>query len=97
MAAHTAKSLFDKDIESAMESLTLYDGVKALKTSLQVEWMLRTGIVFAVSALDTYFHNKVKYRVEKYSLANLPPALGKFEIPICDLTKWESQHEKVTC
>jgi hypothetical protein len=94
MASHTAKSLFDKNIESATECLALFDGVKALKAGLQVDWILRAGVVFAVSALDTYFHDKVKYKVGKYSLGNLPPALGKFEIPISDLTKWDSADRK---
>jgi hypothetical protein len=89
MASHSAKSLFDQNINSATECLSLYDGVKALRASLEIEWILRAGIVFAVSALDTYFHDKLKYRIGQYDLANLPPALAKFEIPIRELTTWE--------
>jgi hypothetical protein len=94
MASHSAKTLFDKNIESATECLKLYDGVMALGTSLKVDWVLRAGVVFAVAALDTYFHDKVKYRVGKYSLENLPPALAKFEVPISDLSKWDEAKRK---
>jgi hypothetical protein len=94
MPVHSAKSLFDTNIKSARDCLTLYDGVQALQTRLAVSWVLRAGVVFVVSALDTYFHDKVKYRVGQYSLANLPPALGKFEVPVSDLTKWDEAERK---
>ena len=94
MPGHSAQSLFDKNIESADECLALYDGVSQLKTLLQIDWVLRAGIVFVVSALDTYFHDKVKYRVGKFSLEDLPPALARFEVPIQDLTKWDGAARK---
>ena len=94
MASHSAHSLFEKNVESASDCLALYDGVKQLKTRLQIDWVLRAGIVFVVSAIDTYFHDKVKYRVGKYSLENLPPALAKFEVPLVDLTKWDEARRK---
>lgn len=94
MAGHTAQSLFDQNIQSADDCRALYDGMKTLQTGLQITWVLRAGIVFVVSALDTYFHDKVKYRVGKYSLENLPPALARFEIPIGDLTKWDGAERK---
>jgi hypothetical protein len=94
MPSHTAESLFKQNIQSAEDCRALYDGMKTLQTQLQIHWILRAGVVFVVSALDTYFHDKIKYRVGKYSLANLPPALAKFEIPISDLTKWESAERK---
>jgi hypothetical protein len=94
MPGHTAHTLFAKNIQSAEDCLSLYDGVKGLKTQLEIDWILRAGIVFVVSALDTYFHDKVKYRVGRYSLANLPPPLARFEIPLSDLTKWDEAQRK---
>ncbi|MBM3493822.1 MAG: hypothetical protein FJX72_05805 [Armatimonadetes bacterium] len=94
MPVHSARSLFDTNIKSASDCLTLYDGVSALRTRLVVSWVLRAGVVFVVSALDTYFHDKIKYRVGQYSLANLPPALAKFEVPVSDLTKWDKAERK---
>lgn len=95
MPTHSAKSLFATNITSAKDCLALYDGVVNLKPSgLDIEWILRACIVFAVSALDTYFHDKVKYRVGRFSLDNLPPALAKFQIPIAELTSWEKSARK---
>ena len=61
---------------------------------VDLTWILRAGVVFVVSALDTYFHDKIKYRVGKYSLQNLPPALGKFEIPVSKIAAWEQAERK---
>jgi restriction system protein len=95
MSTHSAKSLFDTNIESAKDCLALYDGIVNLKPAgLNIDWVLRAAVVFAVSALDTYFHDKVKYRVGKFSLENLPPALAKFPIPISELTSWEKAGRK---
>jgi hypothetical protein len=94
MPSHSAESLFNQNIQSAEDCRALYQGMKTLQTQLQIHWVLRAGIVFVVSAMDTYFHDKIKYRVGKYSLANLPPALAKFEIPIADLTKWEEAERR---
>lgn len=90
MPTHSAKSLFDQNIKSAKECLKLYRGVRALHTTLKITWVLRAGIVFVVSALDRYFHDKVKYRVGRYGLDELPPALARFEIPLSDLARWAS-------
>lgn len=92
--AHSAQTLFDENLKSAQDCLQLYDGVKALQTPLAIDWILRAAIVFVVSAVDTYFHDKVRYRVGKYSLQNLPPSLGKFAVPIADLTKWDAATRK---
>lgn len=95
MAAHTAASLFDKNIESASHCLTLYDGIIGLNPKgVDLEWILRAGVVFVVSALDTYFHDKVKYRVGKYSLHNIPPALAKLEIQISSISAWDGAKRK---
>lgn len=94
MATHSAKSLFDQNIVSAEECATLYDGVSQLKTNLEIDWVLRAAIVFMVSALDTYFHDKIKYRVGKYSLESLPPAMAKFPISVSELVAWDRADRK---
>ncbi|MEK6278728.1 MAG: hypothetical protein AABN95_00075 [Acidobacteriota bacterium] len=50
--------------------------------------------MFTVSALDSYFHDKVKYGVGKFSVNALPPALAKFEIPISGLPAWDQAKRK---
>jgi hypothetical protein len=95
MPTHSAKSLFDKNIQSAKDCLSLYDAIDKLKPAgLSIDWVLRAAVVFTVSALDTFFHDKVKYKVGRFSLENLPPALAKFEISISDLTSWEKVARK---
>ncbi len=94
MATHSAKTLFDQNIESAKECLGMFDGLSKLKVGMNLNWLLRASIVFAVSALDTYFHDKVKYRVGKFTLNDLPPQLGNFQIPISELTSWEEAQRK---
>src|SRR3989304_5025227 len=95
MASHTAKSLFDLNIQSAKDSIALYDAIAKLKPQeMNIDWVLRAAVVFAVSALDTYFHDKVKYKVGKYDLGNLPPALARFEIQIRALSSWDQARRK---
>jgi hypothetical protein len=95
VTVHTARWLFDLNIKSAKDSLALYDAIAKLDPKgVNIDWILRSAVVFAVSALDTYFHDKVKYRVGKFDLKKLPPALAKFEIPIKDLTSWETATRK---
>jgi hypothetical protein len=94
MPAHTAKSLFDLNIESAKDCLRLFDGLYKLKPEPNIHWLLRAAVVFAVSALDTYFHDKIKYRVGRFSLNDLPVQLQKFEIPIRELTTWDEAQRK---
>jgi len=94
MPTHSAQSLFDQNVRSAEACLDLYDGVKALKTQLEIDWILRAAVVFVVSALDAYFHDKVRYRVGRYSLDNLPPTLAKFEVPLRDLVAWDAAQRK---
>jgi restriction system protein len=95
MHTHTAKNLFNQNIQSAKDSLALYDAIVALQPKgVDINWVLRSAVVFAVSALDTFFHDKIKYRVGRYDLSNLPPALGKFEIEIKELTAWDSATRK---
>lgn len=91
MPTHTAKGLFDKNIQSAKDSLALYGAiVKLSPQGVDLDWVLRAAVVFTVSALDTYFHDKVKYRVGRYTLENLPPALAKFQIEIGELSAWKT-------
>jgi hypothetical protein len=92
--SHTPKSLFELNIQSAKDCLRLYEGLAKLKVKTNVKWLLRAAVVFAVSALDTYFHDKVKYRVGRFSMNDLPVQLAKFEIPISDLTIWDDAQRK---
>jgi RiboL-PSP-HEPN len=94
MPVHTAKSLFELNIQSAKDCLRLYEGLSKLKVQTNVRWLLRASVVFAVSALDTYFHDKVKYRVGRFSLNDLPVQLANFEIPIRELTAWDEAQRK---
>ncbi len=94
MTTHSAKSLFDLNIESAQECIDMYDGLSNLKVTMKLDWLLRASIVFVVSALDTYFHDKVKYKAGKFSLDSLPTQLGNFQIPIKNLANWEKSNRK---
>lgn len=94
MAVHTAKSLFELNIQSSEDLIKLYDGIASLGTKLEITWLLRAVVVFSVSALDAYFHDKVKYRAGKFDLEDMPPSLAKFEIPIGDLSKWDTAKRK---
>jgi hypothetical protein len=95
MTTHSARNLFDLNIRSAKDSLALYDAISKLKPQgVDIDWVLRAAVVFVVSALDTYFHDKVKYKVGGYDLGNLPPALANFEIPIKELTAWDESRRK---
>ena len=95
MPTHSANSLFGQNIQSARDCLSLYDAIVALRPAgLNIEWVLRAAIVFTVSALDTYFHDKVKYRIGKLSLRNLPPSLANFEVRVKELDSWSKARRK---
>ena len=95
MPAHTAKSLFDQNIKSAEDCLALYDAIEELKPrDLEIKWMLRASVVFIVSALDSYFHDKIRYSVGRIRLPQAPQALLKFEITVSDLQTWSKAHRK---
>jgi RiboL-PSP-HEPN len=94
MTTHSAKSLFDKNIGSAQECLDLFDGLSKLKVTVNLDWLLRASIVFAVSALDTYFHDKVRYKVGHFTLNDLPPQLAAFTVPIRELVNWDDATRK---
>jgi hypothetical protein len=91
---HSAKSLFDLNIESAKECIKQHRGLQVLQSKLNTDWLLRAAVVFAVSALDAYFHDKVKYRIGKFRLDNMPQALARFEIELKELQKWSKSRRK---
>jgi hypothetical protein len=91
---HSAKSLFDLNIKSAQECIQQFRGLKALQSALNTDWLLRAAVVFAVSALDAYFHDKVKYRIGKIRINNMPTALAKFEVSLKELQKWSQSRRK---
>lgn len=95
MPIHTAKSLFDQNIKSAEDCLALYEAIEKLRLQgVEPKWILRAAIVFIVSALDAYFHDRIKYRVGRIPLSQAPHALAKFEITIGDLQSWSKAHRK---
>ncbi|PKN48140.1 MAG: hypothetical protein CVU59_00230 [Deltaproteobacteria bacterium HGW-Deltaproteobacteria-17] len=94
MAQHTAKSLFDLNIVGAKESIALYEGLDKIRVGADITWLLRASIVFSVSAMDAYFHDKVRYRMAQFNVANLPDALRNLQIKMGDLAVWESHKRK---
>jgi len=94
MPTHTAKNLFTKNITSAEDCLALYDAMIGLKPGVDITWVLRAGIVFIVSAIDTYFHDKIKYGIGKAARGNMPDSLANFKIPISELESWEQAKRK---
>lgn len=95
MKAHTAKSLFDLNMESTDHCLALYDGIQQIGTTLDASWLLRGMVVFSVSAMDAYFHDKIRYRAAKYgSLEDLPHAMAGFSVSVGDLGRWQKAARK---
>jgi hypothetical protein len=94
MATHNAKSLFDLNVQSSEDLLRLYDGIEKLRTTLEISWLLRAVVVFSVSAMDAYFHDKIKYRAGKFDLQDMPPTLAKFKISLEELSKWDEADRK---
>jgi len=94
MTTHSAKSLFDQNIRSAKECVSMFDGLSNLSVRMNLDWLLRAAIVFSVSALDTYFHDKIRYRVGRFSLNDLPPQLANLSIPISELVSWDEATRK---
>jgi len=94
VAQHTAKSLFDLNIVGADECLALYEGLEKMKVGADITWLLRASVVFSVSAMDAYFHDKVRYRVGRFGLDELPAALARVPMKLADLQTWESHTRK---
>jgi hypothetical protein len=93
MSGHTAKSLFELNIQGAEQCIEIYDGVSKLGSRLDLDWLLRSAVVLAVSAMDAYFHDKVRYRVGK--LTNAPPEqLANLKIPLGEIYKWDEAERK---
>jgi hypothetical protein len=91
---HTAFSLFQKNMKSVYDSLDLFEGIKKLKVGLDTEWLLRGAVVFLVSALDTYFHDRIKYGISRAMGKEMPDALFRHRITIGDLEDWENSRRK---
>lgn len=94
MSKHTAKSLFDLNVRGAEECLTIYSGASGLSSALHLDWLLRSAIVLAVSAMDAYFHDKVRYKAGKFSLDTLPKQFANLEVPLTELEGWEESRRK---
>ena len=94
MSGHTAKSLFDLNIQGAEQCVKIYDGVLQLGSSLNLEWLLRSAIMLAVSAMDAYFHDKVRYRAARFASAPPPRHLANLKIPLSEVRKWDEAGRK---
>lgn len=94
MAQHTAKTLFDKNVVGARVCVRLFRKLPRPTSQLNTRWLLRAAVVFAVSALDRYFHDKIKYRVGRLRLSALPTQLVRLEVPLGDLEKWHRARRK---
>lgn len=98
MPAHTAYSLFELNIQSAKECETLYSAIDPLMPrSRKKSWLLRSMVVFSISAMDAYFHDKIRYRVRRFSNRDwddYPAQLKKFKVPLKDLEKWDKAERK---
>lgn len=58
---HTAFSLFKTNMSSVHDTLSLFRGIRELRVGLDTDWLLRGAVVFLVSAIDTYFHDRIKF------------------------------------
>jgi len=91
---HTAYGLFKKNMASVNDTLSLYRGIRELRVGLDTGWLLRGSIVFLVSALDTYFHDRIKYGISRATRRGMPEALLGHRITIGDLEDWEASRRK---
>lgn len=90
MATYTAKKLFDQNIESAKNCAKLYTAIEQLNpVGVDVTWVLRAALVFAISSLDAYFHDKIRYRGASYKIDELPNKLAEFPIKLQDVSEWK--------
>ena len=102
MGKHTAKSLFTANIQGAEECLRIYEGVRKLGSTRDLDWLLRSAIVLAVSAMDAYFHDKIRYRAGRFNLFRagqlttqfLPKQFANLSIPLSELPRWEEGARK---
>ena len=102
MSKHTAKSLFAANILGAEECVRIHDGVRQLGSTLDLDWLLRSAIVLAVSAMDAYFHDKMRYRAgrvplyrdKEISTQSLPKQLSNLKIPLSELPRWHRAKRK---
>jgi len=78
---------------SVHDSISLYEGIVKLRVGLNTDWLLRGAVVFLVSALDTYFHDRIKYGISGVS-GDMPAALLRHRITIGDLEDWEDARRK---
>jgi HEPN superfamily RiboL-PSP-like protein len=91
---HSAFSLFKMNMASVGDSISLYEGIEKLKVGLDTTWLIRGAVVFLVSALDTYFHDRIKYGISKVKADGMPDALLRHRITIGDLEDWEVSRRK---
>ncbi len=81
-------------MDSVRDTVSLYEGIEKLKVNLDTDWLLRGAVVFLVSALDTYCHDRIKYGLSRAVGAGMPEALRRHRITIGDLEDWEGSRRK---
>lgn len=91
---HSALSLFEMNMASVRDTISLFEGIEKLKVGLDTTWLVRGAVVFLVSALDTYFHDRIKYGISKVKADGMPDALLRHRITIGDLEEWEASRRK---
>jgi hypothetical protein len=90
LTTYSAIKLFDQNIESAKNCAKLYAAIASLKPrDVDVTWVLRAALVFAVSSLDAYFHDKIRYRGAGFKIDGLPEKLADFPIKLQDVSEWK--------
>lgn len=102
MGKHTARSLFAANMQGAQECVRIFEGVRSLASGLELEWLLRSAIVLAVSAMDAYFHDKIRYRAGgfplhrdgEFTIESLPKQFSKLEVPLSELLRWQKAKRK---
>jgi len=94
MSKHTAKSLFELNIQGAEQCVAIYDGVLGLGSNLDLDWLLRSAVILAVSAMDAYYHDKARYRAGKLARTELPRKLADLKIPLSEIPKWDKAKRK---
>lgn len=47
------------NIQGAEQCIKIHDGVAKPRSNLDLDWLLRSAIVLAVSAMGAYFHDKI--------------------------------------
>ncbi len=92
--AWSAKRLFSENLVGAEENITIYDAIEKISPRLHLSWLLRSVVVYSISALDAYFHDKIRYRAGHIDLSDMPNDYAEFQIPIKEVIRWVAADRK---